>query len=130
MGIYMRPDGSFEVRAPLRLPKSAVDEFVRSKEKWIREKSSLLRQRQRQAPYEPALAEAIPVASPADHSDLYDALMALDETLRLPVVLHYLEGFKTREVAQMLNIPEGTVKTRLRAARAQLRKDLEGACFA
>ncbi len=46
VGIYMRPDGSFEVRAPLRLPKSAVDEFVRSKEKWIREKSSLLRQRQ------------------------------------------------------------------------------------
>lgn len=88
------------------------------------------RTRQRQAPYEPALAEAIPAVSPADHSDLYDALMALDETLRLPVVLHYLEGFKTREVAQMLNIPEGTVKTRLRAARAQLRKDLEGACFA
>lgn len=96
----------------------------------INECTSLLRQRQRQAPYEPALAEAIPAASPADHSDLYDALMALDETLRLPVVLHYLEGFKTREVAQMLNIPEGTVKTRLRAARVQLRKDLEGACFA
>ena len=30
----------------------------------------------------------------------------------------------------MLGVPEGTVKTRLRAAREQLRKILEGACFA
>lgn len=66
----------------------------------------------------------------ADHSDLYAALLALDEKLRLPVVLYYLEGFKTREIAGMLGIPEGTVKTRLRAAREQLRKNLEGACFA
>lgn len=96
----------------------------------INECTAILRLRQRAAPYEPTLAEAIPAASPTDHSDLYDALMALDETLRLPVVLHYLEGFKTREIAGMLGIPEGTVKSRLRAAREQLRKNLEGACFA
>ena len=50
--------------------------------------------------------------------------------LRLPVELYYLEGFKTREIAGMLGIPENTVKTRLRAAREHLRKDLKGACFA
>ena len=38
--------------------------------------------------------------------------------------------FKTREIAGMLGIPENTVKTRLRAAREHLRKDLKGACFA
>ena len=58
------------------------------------------------------------------------AITALEETLRLPVELYYLEGFKTREIAGMLGIPENTVKTRLRAAREHLRKDLKGACFA
>ena len=46
------------------------------------------------------------------------------------MVLYYLEGFKTREIARLLSVPEGTVKTRLRAARELLRKNLEGACFA
>ena len=58
------------------------------------------------------------------------AIAALDEKLRLPVVLYYLEGFKIREIAAMLGVPDGTVKTRLRNAREQLRKDLKGACFA
>ena len=38
-------------------------------------------------------------------------LRALEEKLRLPVELYYLEGFKTREIAGMLGIPENTVKT-------------------
>ena len=96
----------------------------------INECNAMLRQRQRLAPYEPEIAESIPAPAPEDHSDLYAALLALDEKYRLPVVLYYLEGFKTREIASMLGVPEGTVKTRLRAAREQLRKDLEGACFA
>ena len=58
------------------------------------------------------------------------SITALEEKLRLPVELYYLEGFKTREIAGMLGIPENTVKTRLRAAREYLRKDLKGACFA
>ena len=40
------------------------------------------------------------------------------------------ELYETREIAGMLGIPENTVKTRLRAAREHLRKDLKGACFA
>lgn len=96
----------------------------------INECNAMLRLRQRLAPYEPEEAERIPAPAPEDHSDLYDALLALDEKYRLPVVLYYLEGFKTREIASLLGVPEGTVKTRLRHAREQLRKNLEGACFA
>lgn len=75
-------------------------------------------------------AAAIPAPAADDYSDLYAAITALEEKLRLPVELYYLEGFKTREIAGMLGIPENTVKTRLRAAREHLRKDLKGACFA
>ncbi len=96
----------------------------------INECTAILRLRQHAAPYTPELAETIPAPISDDHSDLYAALLALDEKLRLPVVLYYLEGFKTREIAGMLGIPEGTVKSRLRTAREQLRKTLEGACFA
>ncbi|MDO4270576.1 MAG: sigma-70 family RNA polymerase sigma factor [Eubacteriales bacterium] len=96
----------------------------------INECAAILRRRQRLAPYEPELAEAVPAPVPADHSDLYEALRSLDEKYRLPVTLYYLEGFKTREVASLLGIPEGTVKSRLKTARGMLRETLEGACFA
>ena len=96
----------------------------------INECSTILRRQQRLAPYDAAAAEAIPAPAADDHSDLYAAITALEEKLRLPVELYYLEGFKTREIAGMLGIPENTVKTRLRAAREHLRKDLKGACFA
>ena len=89
----------------------------------INECSTILRRQQRLAPYDAAAAEAIPAPAADDYS-------ALEEKLRLPVELYYLEGFKTREIAGMLGIPENTVKTRLRAAREHLRKDLKGACFA
>ena len=88
----------------------------------INECSTILRRQQRLASYDAAAAD--------DYSDLYVAITALEEKLRLPVELYYLEGFKTREIAGMLGIPENTVKTRLRAAREHLRKDLKGACFA
>ena len=96
----------------------------------INECNAILRLRQRLAPYEPAAAEAVPAPAAEDHSDLYAALMALEEKYRLPVVLYYWEGFKTREIARMLGVSEGTVKTRLRTAREKLRETLEGACFA
>lgn len=56
---------------------------------------------------------------------LRDALAALSLDLRLPVLLFYMEGYKTREVAQILRIPEGTVKTRLMRAKRKLRMLLE-----
>lgn len=96
----------------------------------INECSTILRRQQRLAPYDAAAAEAIPAPAADDYSDLYAAITALEEKLRLPVELYYLEGFKTHEIAGMLGIPENTVKTRLRAAREHLRKDLKGACFA
>ena len=36
-------------------------------------------------------------------------------------MLHYLEGFSVREIAEMLDTPENTVKMRLMRARRRLR---------
>lgn len=60
-------------------------------------------------------------APPQSDSMLHDALMALPDKLRLPVVLHYMEGYRVDELARMLRLPQGTVKSRLRKARLQLK---------
>ncbi len=53
---------------------------------------------------------------------LYDALGRLSADHRLVVVLHHLEGISVEAVAEMLQIPVGTVKSRLARARTLLRQ--------
>lgn len=56
---------------------------------------------------------------------LRQALSSLPEKLRLPLLLHYLEGFPLVDVARILRLPVGTVKSRLHQARKALRIELE-----
>jgi RNA polymerase sigma-70 factor (ECF subfamily) len=53
---------------------------------------------------------------------LQKAIDALPPSHRSVVVLHYLEGLSLEEIAHVLEIPEGTVKSRLFYARRKLRK--------
>ncbi len=48
----------------------------------------------------------------------------LPDDLRLPVVLHYQGGYSYAEIAQTLGCPQGTVATRLAAARERLKAGL------
>ena len=51
------------------------------------------------------------------------ALIAkLPEQLRQPLVLSAVEGMRSHEVAVVLGIPEGTVRTRVMRAKAELRR--------
>ena len=68
------------------------------------------------------LAEYIAAPDRQEQRDLYEALQELDESLRLPLVLHYLEGFPVKDIARMLRVPEGTVKRRMWTARKELRE--------
>jgi RNA polymerase sigma factor (sigma-70 family) len=54
--------------------------------------------------------------------ELKVALESLEEDLRLPLELHYFEGFTVREIAEILQVAEGTIKSRLVKARAKLAK--------
>lgn len=94
----------------------------------INECRAMLRQRARFVPLEEEAVEG--EIAPERDSGLYEAVMGLDVKYRVPFVLYYIEGFRTREIASMLKLPEGTVKTRLRRAREILRTELEGACYA
>lgn len=55
---------------------------------------------------------------------LWKAIDALPDKLRIVVVLAALQGHDGREVARLLDIPEGTVKSRLFLARKELARSL------
>lgn len=60
----------------------------------------------------------------ADLLDLYNALRGLPAGQRQAVVLHHLVGLPVEEVASQLNLPVGTVKSRLSRGRAALARGL------
>lgn len=68
------------------------------------------------------LDERIPAPEDARDPDLHAALFALPRKLRLPLILHHLDGYSLREIARILSIPETTVKSRLFQARRALRE--------
>lgn len=53
------------------------------------------------------------------------AVAALPQKLRLPIYLYYSAQMPIKEIAGCLCIPESTVKSRMRKAKALLKKDLE-----
>lgn len=55
---------------------------------------------------------------------LNEELDSLPEKLRIVMVMAAIEGYDTREVAALLQLPESTVKSRLRLARERLTKRL------
>ncbi|MHC4563247.1 MAG: RNA polymerase sigma factor [Planctomycetota bacterium] len=76
---------------------------------------------ERREPGPPAKAEA------AERRDMVaEALDSLDEPFRLVLVLRDMQGMDYAEVAEVLKVPVGTVKSRLFRARCLLRQRLEG----
>jgi RNA polymerase sigma-70 factor (ECF subfamily) len=61
----------------------------------------------------------------ADARVLAPALRTLDIDQRSILVLHHLEGRSVAELAAMLDIPAGTVKSRLHAARRALQSAID-----
>ena len=55
-----------------------------------------------------------------ENAEWKETLRQLDEKYRLVLMLYYIEGFKTREISQMLDVPEATVRTRLARGRERL----------
>ncbi len=56
--------------------------------------------------------------------ELYLSVMNLEEKYALPTYLYYYEGYKTAEIAQILNTKQSTIQTRLAKARKILKMEL------
>ena len=91
---------------------------------WVRKRQ---RQRRLTAAWTEKQQEAANDASRtrAAPSSLADALEPLNTRERGLITLYYIEGFSTEEIADILSIPRGTVKSRLHAARAKIRAQME-----
>ncbi len=69
------------------------------------------------------------VEAMSDSNSLMEALLSLPDDQRFVVVLHHLEGARVSEIAKILGVPTGTVKSRLGRGRESLRRRMfsEGA---
>lgn len=63
---------------------------------------------------------------PEEPLGVLEAVMALPPLYRIPIHLHYCEGWSTGEIAAMLGVSPVTARTRLHRGRAMLRDVLEG----
>jgi RNA polymerase sigma factor (sigma-70 family) len=59
-----------------------------------------------------------------DAASVLGMLQRVDEPYRIPLVLHYFEDHSYREIAEILEIPLGTVMSRISRGKAELRKHL------
>jgi RNA polymerase sigma-70 factor (ECF subfamily) len=78
----------------------------------------------RDRPKEPALVDAA-FADLELRDRLQKALAQLPDHYRFLIAAHYLEGIQYEALAEMLDVPLGTVKTHLYRAKRQLRELLE-----
>ncbi|MCC5834935.1 MAG: RNA polymerase sigma factor [Opitutales bacterium] len=63
--------------------------------------------------------------SSVDAAEMMTVLSAMDEKFRAPLSLFYIESFSYKEIAEVLEIPIGTVMSRLRRGKDRLRQQLE-----
>lgn len=69
------------------------------------------------------------VIYPQEKSDLYYAVLNLPVKQRTVIHLFYNEDYSTKEIAEILDMNEGTVRSLLSRARSTLRKKLQGVDF-
>lgn len=60
-----------------------------------------------------------------EYHDLYNAVAALEEVNRIPIILKYLKGYSEKEIAEVLGVKVNTIKSRLFRGRQRLRTLLE-----
>lgn len=58
-----------------------------------------------------------------------ECVSRLDEKYRLPICLFYSSELSVKEIAKVLKVPEGTVKSRLHKARAIIKEKMEVAGY-
>ncbi|MCI0744313.1 MAG: RNA polymerase sigma factor [Verrucomicrobia subdivision 3 bacterium] len=73
-----------------------------------------------------AVEHELPAVTPEivdrlDSKTVMDALLNVDELFRAPLMLFYFEGYSYKQIAEALNVPRGTVMSRLARGKEILR---------
>ena len=87
-------------------------------------KDLLRRRYRRELPLDSINVAAIPAR---EKPDLFPAVLALPQQYRVSIYLHYYEGYRVAEMAELMRKPQNTVKTWLRRGRKLLRDHLNEA---
>ena len=105
----------------LREPKYIVTWFTRIA---INTANTMYKQRKREQVSHIVIQETISISDDYSHIHFNDLITSLSLELKEVVSLKYFSDFTTADIAQILNIPEGTVKSRLNRALKQLRLEV------
>jgi RNA polymerase sigma factor (sigma-70 family) len=70
-------------------------------------------------------AQSNPAETKIDSRAAIAALWDLEDIFRVPITLFYLENHSYKEIATILNLPIGTVMSRISRAKVQLRQRLQ-----
>lgn len=62
----------------------------------------------------------------AEHEEIMQAVNQLPATFKEVILLHYYQGFGISEIAEMMELPEGTISSRLSRGRKKLEIILKG----
>jgi RNA polymerase sigma-70 factor, ECF subfamily len=124
--------GSFQTWLTTLARNLLVDHFRRSRQD--RATDSIDANWEQAGDEMPALSTRLEDAGPSPHSTavsrqtaaiVQQALTKLSPELREAVILRDLQDMDYKEIAQVLNVPEGTVKSRISRGRAELARLLE-----
>lgn len=107
---------AWQKRATLRSPDSFKPWLMRI---LVNTCNDMLRRRKHQ-PLPVQEEQLVQEAEAGDPLSVREAIDCLKPEWRMVILLYYLEGCTVSEIARMLSIPEGTVKSRLMYARKQL----------
>jgi RNA polymerase sigma-70 factor (ECF subfamily) len=92
----------------------------------LRRELSALGEKALEAPDEPAREPSARLEASELRAFLHRQIDALPESYRMLITLRYQQDLSYEEIADVLSLPLGTVKTGLFRARARLREAVEG----
>jgi len=87
----------------------------------INESNSLLRKRKKDLSIDNNMIENIPLQESEDSIGIFDLINSLEEDLKMVTLLYFYEDMPQKEIAKLLSIPHGTVRSRISRAKEKLR---------
>ncbi|QQE78663.1 RNA polymerase sigma factor [Alicyclobacillus sp. SO9] len=59
-----------------------------------------------------------------ESEEIYDCVLSLPDIYRTPIILYYFEDLSTKQIADVLNVDNGTVRVRIFRGRKHLKREL------